>query len=148
MIWQRLLISLAITIAVSLVVSLFLLNFSFNFLYSFLFCTLLQFIAFYFYGEFIKYKNNRLAVEAELRAMEELTKVTTDVICPCDRRLVTNLPLMFHRKNDYICNGCNKRISVLLEAKTALATEPMNTSSLDDKQFILDLEDRINNNDL
>ena len=148
MIWQRLLISLGITILVSTVFSLFLLNFNFYFIYSFLFCTLFQFLGFYFYGEYVKFKNNKLAIDTELRALNELTKITTEVVCPCDRKLITTLPIMFHKKNEYICNGCNKKISVLLEAKTALATEPMNTSSLDDVQFMLNLEERLKKDDL
>ncbi len=148
MIWKKLLVSFAITITVSIVFALFLLNFDFNFLYSFLFSTLLQIIGFYFYGEYAKFQNNRLAIQSELKALEELTKITTDVVCPCDRRLITTLPVMFHKKNEYICNGCNKKISVLLEAKTALATEPIDTSSLDDAQFMLDLREKLKKDDL
>lgn len=136
MIWSKVLQSLAITCTVSIVFSLFLLNFNFNFLYSFLFFTLLQFVGFYFYGEFIKFKNSQLLAEAEIKAIEEISKVTADVICPCDRGIVASLPLSLHKKNEYICEGCNKRISVILEPKTALITEPMNTTSLDEPQFI------------
>jgi hypothetical protein len=139
-IWKKLLISLGLTLSVSLIGSLFLLNFNFNFLYSFLFFTLLQFVGFFFYGEYIRLRNGRLAVLAEVKALEEISKVTTVVTCPCDRALKTSLPLSLHKKNDYMCAGCNKKISVIIETKTALATEPMNQTQLDDPTFIQAIE--------
>ena len=77
---------------------------------------------------------------AEIKAMEEISKVTADVICPCDRRTITSLPLSLHSKNEYTCQGCNKRIAVVLEPKTALITEPMNTTSLEDPEFLENLK--------
>ena len=136
MIKQRISISLAITALVSTVFSLFLVNFGFNFFISFLAFTLFQFIGFYFYGEYIKQKNARLAFQAELKNLEFLEKITTEVICPCDKRVATTIPLSLTEKNFYNCAGCNKKISVLLEPKTALATEPQDETFLDDPEFI------------
>lgn len=75
--------------------------------------------------------------------MEEISKITTRVVCPCDRGIVTELPISLHRKNEYTCTGCDKKISVIIEPKTALATEPMDETLLDNKMFIQDLENKI-----
>jgi transposase-like protein len=126
---------------------LFLLNFSFNFFYSFLFFTLAQFIGFYFYGEYIKFINSKLAIEAEIKAMEEISKISTDVICPCDKRIVTTIPLNLKEKNEYICQGCTKKVSVFIETKTAIATEPMDETLLDDVKFIEEIKEIVKQQD-
>lgn len=136
MITQRIVVSLVITVAVSVIFSLFLLNFNFNFFASFAFFTLLQFVGFYFYGEFIKRKNAKMALEAELKSLEFFQKISTEVVCPCDKNVTTTIPVALNQKNYYTCSGCNKRISVYLEPKTALVTEPQDESSLDDPRFV------------
>ena len=80
---------------------------------------------------------------AEIKAIEEISKVTTQVICPCDRGIVAEIPISLHKKNEYTCTGCNKKISVIIEPKTALATEPMNDTLLDNKEFIVELEKKV-----
>lgn len=97
-------------------------------------------MGFFFYGEYIRLKENKLAVLAEIKALEEISKVTTVVTCPCDRGIKTSLPLSLHKKNDYICSGCDKKISVLIETRTALATEPLDRTQLDDPAFIQAVE--------
>lgn len=140
---NRILYSLLITLLVSVVCSLFLLNFGFSFVYSLLFFTLLQFLGFFFYGEYIRLRDNKIAVMAEIKAMEEISKITTTVVCPCDRALLKNLPISLHKKNEYVCDGCNKKISVILEPKTALMTEPMDSTLLEDKDFLRDIERKV-----
>lgn len=80
---------------------------------------------------------------AEIKAMEEISKVTTRVICPCDRGIVAEIPISLHNKNEYTCAGCSKKISVIIEPKTALATEPMDETLLDNKDFIVELEKKV-----
>ena len=138
---SRIIRSLGITFSVSIVSSLFLLNFNFNFFYSFLFFTIGQFVGFYFYSEYIRLKNSRLTVEAEIKAMEEISKISADVVCPCDKRVVTTIPLSLKEKNEYICQGCTKKVSVFIESKTAIATEPMDMTLLDDAKFIAEIQE-------
>ena len=133
---KRILFSIGITLLVSLVCALFLLNLNFNFLYSFLFFTLLQFVGFFFYGEFIKFKENKLAIMAELKGLEAISKISTNVECPCDRKVVQNIPVSLNSKTQYTCTGCLKKITVFIEPKTALATDPIDVTSLDDPEFI------------
>ena len=133
---KRILFSVGITLLVSLVCALFLLNLNFNFLYSFLFFTLLQFIWFFFYGEFIKFKESKLAVMAELKGLEAMSKISANVVCPCDRKILQNIPVSLNSKTQYTCSGCLKRVTVFIEPKTALATDPIDITSLDDPEFI------------
>lgn len=145
MIQQKLVISLSLTFLVSVIFSLFLLNFGFNFFYSFLFFTLLQFVGFYFYGEYVKRKNAKLALEAEIEGLKFLEKITAEVVCPCDKKIVTRIPLSLTEKNYYNCGGCNKKISVILEPRTALATEPQDETYLDDPEFIKQVNNLLQN---
>jgi len=133
---KRIIYSLVLTTLVSVVCSLFLLNFGFNFTYSLLFFILLQFVGFFFYGEYVRLRDNKLAVLAEIKALEEISKITAEVICPCDLRYTQNIPISLKAKNEYVCGGCKKKISVLIEPKTALMTEPMNGTLLDDPDFV------------
>jgi transposase-like protein len=79
----------------------------------------------------------------ELKAMEEISKITTTVVCPCDRALKKDIPISLHKKNEYMCEGCNKKISIILEPKTALLTEPMDRTLLDDKEFLKEVEQKV-----
>lgn len=143
MIVKRIVYSVLITLLVSVVCSLFFLNFNFNFLYSLVFFTLLQFLGFFFYGEFIRLRDSKFAIMVELKAMEEISKITTTVVCPCDRALKKDIPISLHKKNEYMCEGCNKKISIILEPKTALLTEPMDRTLLDDKEFLKEVEQKV-----
>jgi hypothetical protein len=123
--------SLLLTALVSAGVSIFLLSFSIPFLNSFLFFIVLQFIGFYFYGEHVKRKALKLEIDAEIKLLEESTKQQLTVVCPCDKNIQSTIPIDVNRENKYICQGCNKQISVFLEAKTALSTTPILTNPLD-----------------
>ena len=128
----KLIKSVFITIIVSSFLSLFLVNFSFPFLYSFLFFIGIQFLFFYFYGEYIIRKNNRLKIQAELKVLEENARQMSEVICPCDRRIVSKVPIdLSLDTNKYTCPGCSKNISVFVDFKTALSTDPISLNPLD-----------------
>ena len=137
---KRIALSLAITLAVSLVASLFMLNFNFNFIYTFLFTTLLQFLGFFFYGEYVRLRDSKFALIAEVKALEEISKISTLVACPCDRRIITEQPIDINGENTYMCEGCNKKIGILIQPKTVLLTEPLDQTLLDDPNFIAKLQ--------
>jgi hypothetical protein len=119
--------SITITLAVSTTFSLFLFSIGYNFLYSFLFFTLLQFIGFYFYGEYVKRKTSRLLLDLEIKQTEIKSKQQATVVCPCDRNVETTIPININGDNTYKCPGCMKNISVYITTKTALTTTPTNT---------------------
>ena len=127
---KKLLYSLAITICVSILGGLFCLNFGFNFWITSSFFFILQFIGFYFYGEHVKRRNAIIEAEFEMIAASELAKITADVVCPCDKKVQTTIPIQMNIDNSYTCSQCSKRIGVILDVKTALKTEPLQQDPL------------------
>ena len=73
--------------------------------------------------------------------MEELSKISADVVCPCDKRVVTTIPLNLKDKNEYTCQGCLKKVGVFIKTKTALITEPMDHTMLDDVNFVAEIQE-------
>jgi hypothetical protein len=91
-----------------------------------------------------------LVLEAEIKGLEQLSKITLPIVCPCDKGIVTDVPINLQGDNEYICRGCDKKAVVLIQTKSALVTEPMNTTSLDDPEFVRKIEKLMkeNKNDL
>lgn len=122
---------LAITLIVAFIISLFLTSFNFPFLYSFILFIGIQFLFFYFYGEYNLRKNSKIRLDAELKLAQERARQTTDVLCPCDRAIISPVVIDLSKPvNKYICPGCNKNISVFSEFKTALSTEPISVEEI------------------
>lgn len=117
--------SLFITLIVSGSISYFLTYAGIYFLPSFILFTVIQFLFFYFYGEYVNKKNLSTLIEAETRIFKEKQKQSTIVVCPCDRKIETTIPINLDKQNSYICPGCDKKVSVFVETKTALSTEPV-----------------------
>lgn len=141
----RILKSIIITFSVSLILSYFITFTGIPFLPTFLVITLLQFLFFYFYGEYLKNKKMELIISAEAEITKEKLKQFTDVECPCDRKIQTNIPLNIYGKNNYVCPGCNKQVNVYIETKTALSTEPVFTNPLDSPLLTDEVEKLIKN---
>lgn len=114
-----------ITCAVAGSIGLFLTAFNIPFVNTFLLSIVFQFIAFYFYGEYIRRKNNKIKLEAEIKLEQEKSQQFTNVTCPCDRQIQSTIPININSDNSYMCPGCQKNISVYIETKTALATTPL-----------------------
>ena len=139
-IFYKILFSFIITSLISTLAATFFLNFGFNFILSFIFFFILQIIGFYFYGEYIKRKNAGIIADLELRAAAELKKITADVTCPCDKKIQTRIPIDTSGDNWYTCGQCNKKVSVLIETKTALRTDPIIGDPLSNPDFVGSVE--------
>lgn len=126
----KLLKSLAIVFLVSGTFSYFLLFLGANFIAAFLSITILQFLFFYFYGEFVTSKNVKLILQTEIDIAKEKSKQITQVVCPCDRKIASPVPINLNAPNSYKCPGCDKQISIFVETKTALSTQPILTDPL------------------
>lgn len=127
----KLLRSLGITFGVSTVLSLGLSYFIGNFIAWFLILTVLQFLAFYIVGEIVKKNTNKKLLEITLKQQELKAQQSLTVICPCDRRVESTVPVKLNEENTYICQGCNKNIGIKIEGKTALLTTPLSVNPID-----------------
>jgi len=119
--------SFLITVIVAATLSFLVNSFGVAFLPSFLFFLLFQYVGFYFYGEHLKRKADKLKIDTELKLLQEQSKQKATVICPCDRGIETTIPINVNGENKYKCPGCIKDITVFVTTKTALATTPTDT---------------------
>jgi hypothetical protein len=140
---KKLLYSFGITALVSVLGRLFCMNFGFNFWITSSFLFLLQIVGFYFYGEHVKRKNAFIQAKLELDAITELRKISVDVVCPCDKKAQTTIPLDMNTDNSYICSQCAKKVGVILDVKTVLKTEPIQEDPLRNPQIIKDVEEAL-----
>jgi len=140
---KRIISSLLITSTISFLGALFLLNFGFNFIVSLFFIFILQFVVFYFYGEHVKRKNAYIEAELELQAASELRKITADVVCPCDQKVQTTIPVEMNRENSYVCGQCNKRVGILIDLKTVLKTDPIIDDPLKNSEILKNVNEAL-----
>lgn len=124
-IFKKLIYSFTITFVISFLSGLFFLNFGFNLWITTLFFFILQVVGFYFYGEHVKRKNAFNEAQLELAAFAELKRITADVVCPCDKKVESTIPIDMSTENAYTCSQCQKRIGVILDVKTVLKTDPL-----------------------
>lgn len=122
---RRLFISLALTLSIAGICSWPLTYLGINFFSGLASFTVLQFVGFYFYTEYVRRKNT-LQEQAFILAREaELSKQGAEVICPCDRNIKCFVPIILNEYNSYNCPGCKKDIHVMINYKTALVTTPV-----------------------
>jgi len=127
----KLIKSIVITALVSIITSISLGLFFGNYLACFLIATLLQFLFFYAVGEILKRKDSKKLLEFSIKQQELMSQQSTTVVCPCDRKIESTIPIRLDRDNTYICAGCNKNINVKAEFKTALNTTPVLINPID-----------------
>jgi hypothetical protein len=75
-------------------------------------------------------KNKKL----ENERLKEFSYQGLELECPCYKKEKELVPVRFNTPNYYRCNACNKQLSVIVTAESAVVTEPiLNTdlSSLD-----------------
>lgn len=140
---NKLFYSFTLTLSVSILSGLFFLNLGFNFWITSIFFFLLQIVIFYFYGESVKRKNAYIQAKLELEAAVELKKITADVICPCDKKVQTTIPIEMNSENSYTCGQCDKRIKVIVETKTVMKTDPILEDPLNDPKIIHNFEEAL-----
>lgn len=59
------------------------------------------------------------------------SKQGMEVTCPCYKESKMFIPIRLNGVNDYKCLECSKNVSVNLEAKTFLVTEPVDGDHID-----------------
>lgn len=122
---QRATYSFLLTSLVSALLAWPLTFFGVWFLSGFGFFTVLQFVGFYFYRDYV---SRKIAIEEQKLVVAreaEFSKQGADVMCPCDRQVKCFVPVILNQRNEYKCPGCNKDISISVNLKTALITTPV-----------------------
>jgi hypothetical protein len=142
-VFRKIVYSFLATLAVSILGGLFLLNFGFNFWITSIFFFLLQLVVFYFYGEHVKRKNAFIQAQLELEAAIELKRITADVVCPCDKKVETTIPIDMNGDNSYICAQCDKKIRVIVQTKTVLKTDPIVENPLVNPKVLHNFEEAL-----
>lgn len=140
---KKLSYSFAITLIVSTLGGLFFLNFGFNFWISSVFFFLLQIVLFYFYGEHVKRQNSFFKAQLELEAAIELSKITANVTCPCDKKIKSEIQIDINGDNTYNCGECFKKIGVIVETKTVLKTDPILQDPLSNPEILDTFEEAL-----
>ena len=100
-------------------------------------------IGFYFYGEHVKRKNAEIQAQLELEAAIQLKKITADVVCPCDKKVETTIPIDMNGDNSYICSQCDKKIKVIVTTKTFLKTDPISQDPLLDENILKNFDEAL-----
>ena len=119
--------SLLILFSISSSVSLF---FSKDFtegIKYFLAISLIQIILYQIYLKIVSLYIERI----KLDKIKEYSKQGVEVSCPCYRENKVFIPIRLNANNDYKCLECNKNVSVNVDIKTFLATEPLDGEATD-----------------
>ena len=119
--------SLLILFSISSSISLF---FSKDFIEGikyFLAISLIQIIFYQIYLKILSLYIQRI----KLDKLKEYSKQGVEVSCPCYRENKVFIPIRLNGNNDYKCLECNKNVSVNVDIKTFLATEPLDGEATD-----------------
>lgn len=89
------------------------------------FFTALQFIIFYFYNTHIERKALETTKKLEIQRDIEFSRQFATVTCPCDNKVISQVPVFIGEENSYECSGCKKNINIDVQLKTYLQTTPV-----------------------
>lgn len=92
---------------------------------SFVIVTLIQLVVYNIFRSvldaFVALKNKQL----ENERIKEFSYQGLEVTCPCSKKCIDYVPIRLNTPNMYRCSGCDKSVSVYINAETALQTEPI-----------------------
>lgn len=114
-------------IAISILFGSVFYTFNFNFFIGVLFGVAFQYVGFFafsaIFNAIVALKNKKL----ENERLKELSFQGLEVECPCFKKIKDFIPVRLNTPNYYKCSDCKKTISVLINAETAVVTEPVAT---------------------
>ena len=61
----------------------------------------------------------------ENERIKEFSYQGLEVTCPCSKKQLDFIPVRLNTQNSYRCSGCDKSISIFINAETAMQTEPI-----------------------
>ena len=122
--------SLALVIAISFILTVFLWYLThIPWWVLALLTTVIQFLGYYIYQEILITYYGIQARKIEAEMLKELSYQTVEVECPCSSKARQNINLRLNEDTQYECNTCKKRINVVVNISTTLATIPVKTDA-------------------
>ena len=61
----------------------------------------------------------------ENERIKEFSYQGLEVTCPCSKKQLDFIPVRLNTLNSYRCSGCDKSVSIFINAETAMQTEPI-----------------------
>lgn len=61
----------------------------------------------------------------EVDRIKSMERQGLSVVCPCHKAVDQFIPVTLNSNNSYICDGCDKRVNVQINAETVMATLPV-----------------------
>jgi hypothetical protein len=119
--------SIGTLFAISTCIALAFTNNTFDFLKYFSVSSILQIILYQVYIKVFKAYYDFL----NYKKIEQYTQQGVEITCPCYREKKALIPIKLNQVNDYKCLDCNKNVSVNVDVKTFLATEPLDGEATD-----------------
>ena len=101
-----------------------------NFIFGIIFGAAVQYIGFFIFQTVVEavvsLKNKKL----ENERIKEFSYQGLEVECPCFKKHKDIVPIRFNTPNYYKCSDCKKTVSVLINAETAIVTEPVTATDI------------------
>jgi len=119
--------SIGTLFTVSTCIALAFTNNIFDFLKYFGVATLIQIILYQIYVRILKAYYDFLSY----KKLEQYNQQGVEITCPCYREKKALIPIKLNQVNDYKCLDCNKNVSVNVDVRTFLATEPLDGEATD-----------------
>ncbi len=98
-----------------------------TFLWYFLFFSILQIIVWNSWQTHLKLKVSKIKAQKE----EALAAQGVWVKCPCSKGNEILVPIKLNKNNNFKCLECKRNVSVDVQVKTFLVTEPLNIDAAD-----------------
>ena len=78
-----------------------------------------------------------------IQKLKEYSKQGVEITCPCYMENKAFIPIRLNEINDYKCLECGKNVSVKVDVKSFLATEPIDGDQID--SALLEVIEKIKN---
>lgn len=114
--------SLLVLITLSLCVAFAFSNDAWGFVRVFAIASIVQVVLYNIYRQVVALFAEKLVNDR----ISEFSKQGVEVTCPCSRAIKNLIPVQLNTDNSYKCLDCSRNVTVNVEVKTFLETQPVN----------------------
>lgn len=114
--------SLLVLITLSLCVAFAFSNDAWGFARVFAIASIIQVVLYNIYRQVVALFAEKLVNDR----ISEFSKQGVEVTCPCSRAIKNLIPVQLNTDNSYKCLDCSRNVTVNVEVKTFLETQPVN----------------------